>query len=170
MAASLADDRTKKNMLYQVEQMHRSGIDLRAYLDEVRRQPLPVKWYLTWTLSHFLERYPEQGAHAEQQVWEFLRSCGHEGMQRDLWRCLSFMDIGDDLSGEIYNCATAAIVSVKKPIAVRVHAMTVAYRIARPYPELMDELYMLLETLKNEESPGIRTRSKHIRELIKRSS
>lgn len=166
IADSLARDRSSKNMMLLVGQMQRVGIDLREYVEEIRRQPLPVKWYLTWALSHYVEQNPEAGTREQHLLWEFMQSCDHEGMQRDLWRCLAFMDIGDDLSGVVYTRAIQVITSVKHPIAVRALAMLVAYHIARGYHELLGELDMVLEPLKEDEGKGVRSRSMRIRQWI----
>lgn len=166
IAGSLAGDRSSRNMLRLAEQMQHSGVNLREYLEETGRQPLPVRWYLTWTLSHYVEQTREAGAAEQHLLWEFLLSCRHEGMQRDLWRCLSFIDIVEELSGAVYSHAIRITGSAKHPVAVRAHAMLTAYHIARGYPELLNELDMVLTPLKEGEAMSVRARSMRIRQWI----
>jgi hypothetical protein len=55
---------------------------------------------------------------------------------------------------------------IKNPteaIAVRAFAMTVIFNISKPYPELLDELLMILNDLSiHDNGPGIRSRLKNI--------
>lgn len=55
---------------------------------------------------------------------------------------------------------------IKNPteaIAVRAFAMTVVFNISKPYPELLDELLLILNDLSvHENGPGIRSRLKNI--------
>ncbi len=59
---------------------------------------------------------------------------------------------------------------IKNPseaIAVRVFAMSVAFSIAKPYPELLNELAILLNHLSvTEESAALRSRTKHTLKAI----
>jgi hypothetical protein len=59
---------------------------------------------------------------------------------------------------------------IKNPteaIAVRAFAMTVIFNISKPYPELLDELLMILNDLSiHDNGPGIRSRLKNITKEI----
>lgn len=169
IATSLEGDRSKANMLRCVAAMEKLGIDFEAFFKEVRSQSEPVCWYLTWLLSHFIEHYPALGTSIQHHVWDLLKTTAHKGMQRDLWRSLSFIHVSEELSGEIYDAACLIIPSTQQPIAVRAHAMFTARNIALPYPELCDELALILSELHHSESAGIRSRSRNILAALKKA-
>jgi hypothetical protein len=120
--------------------MESEGLDFQLFFLEVNRQSLPVKWHMTWLLNHFVEQNPAIGNSNQQLIWEELKLTENPSIQRDLWRMLSFLNIDESHSGEIYDQALALIRSQKFAIAIRVHAMTVAQKIALPYAELRQEL------------------------------
>ena len=83
-------------------------------------------------------------------------------------RALSFIEIDDDIAGEVFDAAIEITASPRQPIAVRAHAIFTARNIALPYAELRRELRLTLEATGREESPGIRARSRNVlRELRK---
>ena len=168
LADSLASDRTKRNVERWAGLMAREGIDFEAFFDEMRRRKLPVKWYMTWMLSRFVERNRPGGARAQRLIWQMLGDCENASMRRELWRALSFIEIDDDIAGEVFDAAIEITASPRQPIAVRAHAIFTARNIALPYAELRRELRLTLETTGREESPGIRARSRNVlRELRK---
>ena len=168
LADSLASDRTTPNVARWAGLVAREGIDFEGFFDEMRRRKLPVKWYMTWMLSRSVERNRPDGARAQRLIWQMLADCENASMQRELWRALSFVEIDDDIAGEVFDAAIEIAASPRQPIAVRVHAISTARNIALPYAELRRELRLTLEATGREESPGIRARSRNVlRELRK---
>jgi hypothetical protein len=142
------------------KRMVKEGIDIGAYLDEVGRRPLPVKWHMTWFLSHYVKRIREVEPKDQSLIRETLVHSDNKSVSRDLWRALSFVDLDEDIAGGVFDAATRLITESKEPIGLRAHAMYVARNIARPYPELRSELLLVLEGLRKDEGAAIRTRSR----------
>ena len=83
-------------------------------------------------------------------------------MQRDLWRAFTFITIDEDLEGEVYDSAVKTTSNAALPIAPRAHAMLCAVNIAMHYPELSEEMLLVLSSFPQEESPGLRNRAKNL--------
>lgn len=167
ISESLLQDRTKKNVLHLVDAMETLSVDLDSYLEEIETQKLPVKWYLSWTLTHFIERNPQLELRTQRRLWQMTQACTNPSMARDYWRCWSFLNVHDDLGGEVYEKAVRVVMSSKETLAVRAHAMQCAHRIAAPFPELQAELLSVLDKL-DDEAPAIHARSKMISKKLKR--
>lgn len=171
IAQALAEDRSKASVMRQVDRMQKEAIDLAVYIQEVPSFDFPIRWYLTWTLSHFTEQNKSLSPEALTKLWELLKTCEHSGMQRDLWRALSFVEIPEDLSAEIFDSALSAMRSPKNAIAVRAHSMFVAFNIAKPYRELRLELAQTLETIEQQnDSAGLYARAKNLRKKLEKLS
>jgi len=169
IADALAKDRSKASVARQVERMHREPFDLSVFLQEIPEQELPVRWYLTWTLTHFLEDQPDIGKENVVLIWDLLKACNHNGMERDLWRSLTFVEIHEDLSGEVFDRAIQTLRSPKHAVAVRAHSMLVAFNIARPFEELRQELEECLSIVQQQnDSAGLYARSKNLRKKLAR--
>ena len=169
ISKSLEADRSKANVNRMVLEMAKHGYDFGDYLNIVERSELPVKWYLTWNLGHYLQEYSHLGLVKQRLFWEFSKQVEHEGMLRDIWRSWSFLVVHEELEGDVFDKAVRIIPSQMYPVAVRVHAMKTAHNIAKNYPEIAEELMMILEDLDHDESSGIRARAKNILKDLRKS-
>ena len=169
IAKSLEPDRSKANVNRIVLEMAKHGYDFEDYLNIVERTELPVKWYLTWNLGHYLQEYSHLGLVKQRLFWNFSKQVEHEGMLRDIWRSWSFLVVHEELEGDVFDRAMRIIPSQMHPVAVRVHAMKTAHNIAKNYLEIAEELIMILEDLDHDESSGIRARSKNIVKDLRKS-
>ena len=85
-----------------------------------------------------------------------------------MWRSLTFIDINEAISSEVFNLGLNVIRSQNESIVARAHAMLVLTNIAKPYNELCDELLMVFKSLKNDESAGVRSRVKNLSKRLER--
>ena len=145
---SLSNDRSKAKIQNLVELIDKEGPDFIEFFAEVDRQKHPVKWHMTWLLTHFIEKYPEVGQSIQLSIWKLLKATSNQSMLRDLWCCISHIEINDEISGEVYAFATGTFTSQKHAIAVRAHSLECACKIAQPYQELRDEMALFLKPLK----------------------
>ncbi len=74
---------------------------------------------------------------------------------------MTSMKSKDEISGEVYASAAGTLTSKKHVIAVRAHSLESACKIAKPYQELRNEMVLFLKPLKNGESAGMQSKSKH---------
>lgn len=162
IADRLISNRTKPGIARLAESIMREGLDIEAYIDEVQKRPLPVRWHMTWLLSHYVERKGSISPQDQLRLWTLLSECGNRSMARDLWRALSFIELDDEIAGDVFDAAVAIIPAPAQPVALRAHAMYAARNIARPWAELRRELILVIEDLPPDESAAIRTRSKAI--------
>ena len=167
LADILEVDRSKQRISELILQLEKEGFAFGEFFEVLPTIKLPVRWYLCWMLTHYVERNPDHGTTHQNLIWETLKACNNDSMRRDLWRTLTFIQISEDLSGEIYDKALSTITSQNYPIAVRAHAMYVAGNIAKPYPELRNELLLILKDFDQEESAGIRSRARNLRKALK---
>ncbi len=169
IAESLALDRSKRNIARWARLMARRGVDFDAFFDELQERKRPTRWQMTWLLSHYVERNRRDGARAEHRIWQSLTDCNDPGMRRELWRALSFIDVDEDLAGDVFDRAISVIRSPAEPIAVRAHAMFAARNVARPHAPLRRELRLVLEAALAEDSPAIRARSRNVLEELRKA-
>ena len=165
---SLRDNRNKSSVNMLVNKILSEGINLQQYFDYIETVEPNRKWHFTWVLTHLIEREPSIGKAHQELIWHVLRTTHLNGVKRDLWRSLTFIEINEALSAEIFDTALIAITSQKEPIAVRAHAMLVATNIAKPHKALRSELLLIFSSLVNDDSAGIRSRSKNLSRVLKK--
>ena len=118
-----------------------------------------------WVLSHCADTHPHLILPYLSDFLEYAQNPPHGSVQRNVIRAMTLIVIPEELEGLSYDLCYALAAQVKEDIAVRVHAMSVITAIALKYPELKSEVYDLLQSLKDHESAGIRSRS---RKLLKK--
>lgn len=87
----------------------------------------------------------------------------HNGVIRNTLRLYQKHPVPEKHHAFLLDTCYGYIKDPSEAIAVRAFAMTIVFSISKPYPELLDELSMVLRhPHTDEESPGIRSRSRNI--------
>jgi len=115
-----------------------------------------------WLLDHIQSRFPKHVEIFLAEVCAFVRQCPDLSKRRILCKILSQHDIPTDQTGVIYEQAISWIDSPNQPVAIRVHAMEIAAKIADTYPELRDELQSILRHHYEDSSAGYKSRCRKI--------
>jgi hypothetical protein len=68
----------------------------------------------------------------------------HDAVKRNILRSLQYVEIPRRLAGKIYAHCVDFIDDAYEPVAVRAYALTVAARIAKSEPDLMNELRLIV--------------------------
>jgi len=159
-------DRSKQSVERLIRQMNSDGISVPDFFSHLSTVKGKVQWHMTWVFNHWAELRGYLSESDQKVVWAFLEETSNQSVQRDLWRVFATVDITEDLSGIIYEQGCQVFISQKYPIAVRAHAMQAAFNIAQPYPELLYELKLLMEEIKDIDSAGIRARVRNMLAFI----
>lgn len=86
----------------------------------------------------------------------------HPAIPRNILRGLTFLSIPEDEQGEWLDLCFGYLQDPKQPVAIRVHAMQVAFNLSQPYPELQQELHMIITAHVSEGSAGFKSRAKKL--------
>ncbi len=109
----------------------------------------------------------------QERLVQYLHSENPTTTQlRNIYRLFQFAYIREEVEGELLDACFKVLENPNEPIAIRVFAMTVAYRIGERYPEIFPELKNLIElNLELANSSGFQNRAqKLIQKMEKRES
>jgi hypothetical protein len=114
-----------------------------------------------WPVSLCIERHPELikpywGKLAQQ----LEREDAHVAVRRNVARLLQFVDIPKRYQGRIFDACYNLLADPNETVAVRVFSMTVAAKIAKNEPELMEELRMIATKYPQAATAGFRVRAR----------
>lgn len=142
---TLASGHTKQNTLAIVEYI---GDDAKRFA-ELMKIFFAGEYRLTqraaWPLSYCAERCPELITPYLPKLLNCLeRKDEHVAARRNVVRLLQFIEIPRRHAGKIYSCCIDLLDDPQEPIAVRVFAITVAGRIAKTEPALLNELRLVI--------------------------
>jgi len=82
----------------------------------------------------------------------------HVAVRRNVARMLQFIDIPKRYEGQAFDACYKLVDDPHQPVAVRVFALTVAAKIARNSPELLDELRLVAAKYPQGTTAGFRSR------------
>lgn len=86
-----------------------------------------------------------------------------DAVKRNVLRTFQNVEIPEPLHGELMNICFDLLTDLNQPIAIHVFAMTVLDNLSNHYPEIKQELNLILtERLQQKASAGFRSRAKKI--------
>lgn len=86
----------------------------------------------------------------------------HEAIIRNSIRILQDIEIPEEQHGTVMNSCFELIEKPTTPAAIKAFSLTTLYNLTKVYPEIKQELKLLIETLWNNESPAFKSRGKKI--------
>ena len=98
-----------------------------------------------WPMSYCVEQHPELIRPYLSKLIDCLdRDDQHDAVRRNVLRLLQYIEFPKRLAGKVYAHCIDFIDDPDQPIAVRAFAMTVAARIAKSEPDLLNELRLIV--------------------------
>lgn len=98
-----------------------------------------------WPLNYCAERHPELIQPYLPKLLNCLsRDDVHDAVKRNIVRLLQFVEIPKKFHAKTYSLCVELVDNPNEAVAVRVFAMTVAARIAKSEPALMNELQLIV--------------------------
>lgn len=116
-----------------------------------------------------VEEYPELANGREEGLIQMSFSATHEGFGRELLRMLCFVRLPEHLQGELLDFCLTIARHPAQPLAWRVYAMEIAYRISQHSDELLNELTIILADIRQQDTkPSVESRTRTILGKIER--
>jgi hypothetical protein len=121
-----------------------------------------------WIMSYVADKHP---ALIQPHLAAMVDRMGHPGIpvavKRNVVRILRDMPVPDDLQGPVMHFCFQFLEDPKETVAVKAFSMAILGRLAKIYPDIRNEIVMLIEDhLREGATPGIRSRGlKTLKEL-----
>ena len=116
-----------------------------------------------WSVSWGAQKHPELvKPYIKDLVAQLPRKDVHDAVIRNSVRILQQIEIPEELHGELMNNCFGFIESPSTPSAIKAFSLTTLFNLSRNYPEIKQELKLLIEENWNNETAAFRSRGKHI--------
>jgi len=116
-----------------------------------------------WPMNYCAERHPELILPYLPKLLDCLeRDDMHTAVKRNVVRLLQYIEIPKRLTGRVYSHCVDLIDDAYQPAAVRAFALTVAARIAKREPDLMNELRLIVSKHLPQATAAFQVRAREI--------
>jgi len=124
----------------------------------------------SWPLPYIVSKSPELIYPYLNQLINSLENPTHNAVVRNTVKILQDIEIPEDYQGKIVDICMNLLANPNEPVANRMFSMNVVYNISLKWPDLQNELKILIESQMNHGSPGFKSRGRKIIALIEKNS
>ena len=136
---------------------------MQCFLSNQYRLAQRAAWSVNWAAKQkpdVIEPY------IKDLIAQLPRKDVHDAVIRNSVRILQQIKIPESLHGELMNHCFAFIESNSTPVAIKAFSLTTLFNLSKSYPEIKNELQLLIEERWNHETAAFKNRgSKILKEL-----
>ena len=132
---------------------------MHCFLSDEYRLAQRAAWSVSWAAQkqpHFIMPY------IKDLIQQLPRKDVHDAVIRNSVRILQKINIPEDLHGELMDSCFNFIESNETPVAIKAFALTTLYNLSKIYPDIQNELKLLIEEKWEHETAAFRQRAKQI--------
>lgn len=116
-----------------------------------------------WPVSYCIERNPDLiKPYFNVLIKQLENDDAHVAVRRNVARLFQFVEIPKRYQGRLFDACYNLLNDADQPVAVRVFSMTVAAKLARNEPELLDELRLVATKHPSLMTAGFRSRFRRV--------
>lgn len=120
-----------------------------------------------WSVSWAARKKPELiQPYIKDLVAQLQRTDVHAAVIRNSVRILEAIEIPKAFHGEVMNSCFAFIESYSSPIAIKAFSLTTLFNLSKIYPEIKDELKLIIEDRWENETAAFKSRGRNILKAI----
>jgi hypothetical protein len=126
-----------------------------------------VQQRAAWSVSWAARARPDLiKPYIKSLVAQLNRTDVHDAVIRNSVRILELTDIPEDCHADVMNACFAFIEKPSTPAAIKAFSLTTLYNLSAHYPDIKQELKLLIETLWDGETPAFKSRARKILKVI----
>lgn len=167
---NLSEELVKENSLVQARRIATWAVEDKQHLKILMKFFFGSEQRLAhraaWAAGKAYELKPEWFSVYIPQLIQTLDKSTHDGVRRNCLRILQTIPLPERYQGEALDMAFKVLTNPKEAIAVKAFAMTVAFQLVIPYPELAQELKIIIQDQLPYATAAIKSRALHILKKI----
>lgn len=114
-----------------------------------------------WPMSYVAEAHPDWVIKHLPALMAVIQKPGvHRAVVRSVIRLLQFVDIPEELHGQVMDNCFRYIEDIKEKPAVKAFALTVLHKLSKTYPEILHEIRAIIRSRLEHETPAFKSRAR----------
>lgn len=150
---------SKDEIIELIYSLNNNRISIEEIIDLLKNKE--TQFQASWLMTHLVENKPSilKETHIKQLA-KILETTSHEGLERNIWRSLNFVEIPSETHESLINTAFEKLENHKTAIAIQVFSMSVLEKLLIKEVELQLALKAILEMkLEQQPSAGLKSRA-----------
>ncbi len=132
---------------------------MNCFLDNEYRVAQRAAWSVSWAA----EKKPEMiRPYIKDLVAQLPRKDIHNAVIRNSVRVLEKIEIPEEFHGDVLNACFAFIEEPSTPGAIKAFSLTTLHNLSKKYPEIKQELKLIIEERWDNETPAFQSRGRKI--------
>jgi len=158
---------TEKDGVRLAQSLYKQPASVDMVIEEFLSEDLRLRQRISWVLMAFPELDQSCLTPQIDRLLSVLFKTKENSLKRNILRLLQIQSIPEKHHGPLIDFCFNILEDKKEAVAIQVFAMTVAGKLAKPYPELLHELALLLEANYEYGTAGYKSRARKIIKMIK---
>ena len=135
----------------------------KLFLDDEYR----VAQRAAWPMNYCVEAHPALiKKHFARLISNLGKSGRHDAVKRNTVRLLQYANIPEKFHGQVMDICFQFVSSPSEAAAVKAFSLTVLQQLSRSYPEIINELRLVIEERRDYETAAFKSRAKQILKQI----
>src|SRR6266498_2054012 len=123
-----------------------------------------------WSITRAARKKPELiKPYIKDLVAQLSRTDVHDAVIRNSVRVLEEIEIPADLHGDVMNACFAFIEKSSTPVAIKAFSLTTLFNLSKYYPEIKNELRLIIENNWDNETAAFKSKGKKILQLLQKN-
>jgi hypothetical protein len=157
-------EHSKTNTQKIVQWIGNDGQKIRKLIDILLKDEYRVVQRAAWIMSDVAKIHPLlMLEHVPILVEKLKDTSAHIAVKRNIYRILQFVELPETIHGDLMNNCFESLMNPREAHAVRAFAMSILARMAETYPEISNELRLIIEdALQHEAVASFKSRAKKV--------
>lgn len=165
LKATLAIDRSAESRAYWAQRLIKEQVPIEELLPLLDEEH-PIGMRFTWIWGSIITQNAQYLAPIVSPCFERRNDITFPGYKRSIAKMLCMVGVPEELEGLVVDELFKWILNPKIKVAVKVFAIDTIAQLAVKYPELKEELLLVIEDQWDKNSAAFRARAKHIRKRL----
>ena len=124
-----------------------------------------------WSVSWAAQKYPDLiTPYIKDLIAQLPRKDVHNAVIRNSVRILQKINVPEDIHGELINSCFSFIESNETPVAIKAFSLTTLFNLLKIYPDIGNELKLLIDERWNHETIAFKQRAKPILQYLDKTN
>lgn len=146
-----------------VNHISSENVTLNSIVELALSDQQPYARFSAWIVNHYLMQNGANKIYSYcDKAIDQLHKIKHDGQLREILRWFSRVDYKGKKEGELIDFCFNMIMNISKPVAIKIHSMTILEKSVEREPELKREFALILEDILPYLSAGGQNRTKKL--------